>query len=433
MSRSVIELTSGTAGSGKTFERCARFVVKYLMNPDAIHISNFPIKPMEVAQEVAKRLAVEVESVLARIEVIPEEVLRVWAAGKSGPWEYFKERDLNHCHIAIDEAHRYCGTNSNGKIKAKWEEWLGYIRHHGATVEFLSQHVRKLAREIINAAEIRRVLTSSENRRDPLFSILMADWYELDAAVKGNYVARVWVSEKRQVNEKWVVQHQESFKIDPALFRFYDSFSVEEDKASRGYTAGEHIYTKGLRHTVVWFVKKNAWQVFWRLCLFFFGCYMCFGGGIQHGLRAFTEFNKWVASRASIQVQQESKPKAPVSSLSSTTPGTAAKDNLPSKLASGITKTIKPDEIDIEPETCLIAHANIIRLTGKPGEPVLVWKRSLITDEGEVVHIGDTFQSGCFKGKGITGIDLAGRHIFLTGHVIIDIAVCSVSRTLAPT
>ena len=38
-----------------------------------------------------------------RLEVIPDDVLQLWRNGYSGPWDYFRGRDLKYCHIAIDE------------------------------------------------------------------------------------------------------------------------------------------------------------------------------------------------------------------------------------------------------------------------------------------------------------------------------------------
>src|SRR5690606_37593265 len=74
---------------------------------------------------------------LERMQLIPPGEIERWREGQSGPWDFFADKDLGQAHIAIDEIHVFCGRNTAAAVRKKWQDWLGEIRHRGATVEFL--------------------------------------------------------------------------------------------------------------------------------------------------------------------------------------------------------------------------------------------------------------------------------------------------------
>ena len=77
--RSVITLTTAPAGSGKTYRRCAHYLINdFLPHGDGVHWSNFPVFRDVVAQAVAKRTGAPVEAIMERIQIIPEEELKAW-------------------------------------------------------------------------------------------------------------------------------------------------------------------------------------------------------------------------------------------------------------------------------------------------------------------------------------------------------------------
>jgi hypothetical protein len=118
--RSVITLTTGPAGSGKTYVRCARFLVdEWLPERSGVHYSNFPVFREKVAEFVAKKLGKTAEEYLDRIQIIPESVLNGWVSGQSGPWDYFKDKNLDGCHIAIDECHNFCGAKTHHRVRQR--------------------------------------------------------------------------------------------------------------------------------------------------------------------------------------------------------------------------------------------------------------------------------------------------------------------------
>src|ERR1700758_2580126 len=110
-----------------------------------------------------------------RVKVIPEDVIESWVRMESGPWDYFREVDLQLAHIALDECHRMVPKDGKGArdYAKKWSDWVGTIRHRGCNVEFLTQDPQKVNRVIDIHAECRIQLVNSEDRRDPYFKVRM--------------------------------------------------------------------------------------------------------------------------------------------------------------------------------------------------------------------------------------------------------------------
>lgn len=266
-SRSVIMMTTAVAGSGKSYLRCARFLVDdFLPNTEGVHWSNFPVHRERVAAAVAKKTEQAEVDILERIQIIPEDVLDTWRQGKSGPWEFFKDKDINHAHIAFDEFHKFCSVTSGRKIVQKYQEWFGEIRHRGATVEMISQSPTKIPKQIQAEAGQRLQLVNSETRRDPFLKIPLADWYELRAGLlTRSYEAKVWVLEKREVDGRWVTEHQQTFLLDPYYFDFYDSYNAPESGTIKGQAAKREWEKRGRIGLIFWFIRRN----FFGLAKFF--------------------------------------------------------------------------------------------------------------------------------------------------------------------
>ena len=141
--RSIIQYTTGTPGTGKSFLRCPVFLInEFLPDSEGVHWSNFPIglvnedhlhPPAYEGETFIERIAAHVagktgrpaESYEKRMQLIPEEELKKWETGESGPWEFFRDKDLSGAHIAIDECHNFIGRKHDKKHREKWQAWLG--------------------------------------------------------------------------------------------------------------------------------------------------------------------------------------------------------------------------------------------------------------------------------------------------------------------
>ncbi|HVS70787.1 MAG TPA: hypothetical protein VHQ47_06005 [Phycisphaerae bacterium] len=408
-------LTTARAGSGKTYLRCARFLVdEFLPDSKGEHWSNFPVYPERVGEAVALRKKEGKENgpfYARRIKLIPAEVLHQWQLGKSGPWDFFQDIDVQNAHIAIDEIHKYCGRNASKDLKKKWQIWCGEIRHRGATVEFISQHYRKIAQEVIDESGIRLQLVNSEDRRDWFFRILMGDWYEVKAALlTGEYETRVWVYEKREVDGKWTNEDKRTFVLDPYYFGFYDSYSAPDKGGLKG-TAKEQVFEKrGKLGTVKWFLRRNWWRFIRGGVILAIVIYFLTGGGgrLMHWfLNSFTGQFISAASPASLGMGKSGR------SLGNTVPPAPG----PGATSAGATAlpSTQPNFVAIadykkQQERADEAERKLKSLSGvfdKMGEVVLLSPNAVTLRSGLTYRVGDKVEWGPFAGKTVKSVDIA--------------------------
>lgn len=305
--RATTLLTTAPAGSGKSYVRCARFLVDdFLRDTDGVHISNFPIGLVpsdhpfpptyegetfidRIAEAVAKARKCDPQNIKDRLEIIPEEVLEKWRDETSGPWDYFAEQDLSGAHIAIDEIHNYCGSKASRGHKGKWSKWLGEIRHRGATVEMISQHESKIASEIKHEAGGLIQVVKKDDELDPLFGIHLGDWYELRAKfLTGKYTSCVAQIEKRDEAGKWKVNSVRRWWMTPDYFRFYDSHNAPQSGSGAGTTAPKKEFQKRSALGLLrWFVFRNLPQVFTRALMVGVFLWLIVFGGLTTMLKGF--------------------------------------------------------------------------------------------------------------------------------------------------
>lgn len=283
-SKATVSLTVGVSGSGKTYYRCAVFLLdEWLPNHEGLLISNYPINVEEVEKDW--------HGASSRIEIIPEEVLKNWREGISGPWDYFKDRNISGCHIAIDEIHNFCGKTTENKVRKKWQQFIGELRHQGATIEFLTQAEAKCAKEILQEAEIRYEIQNGENRRLPLLGYRMGDLYEFRAKLLGRYLCPSFCLEKLQADGKWTTQSNTMFYRLPKYFKYYDSFSAPQSGKGQGNRSERRPWEKyNWLMLCIWFYLQYPFRISLQVLgvgvfIWFFFC-----GGFP------SIMNKWFAS-----------------------------------------------------------------------------------------------------------------------------------------
>jgi hypothetical protein len=404
--RSVITLTTGPAGSGKTYVRCARFLVdEWLPERSGVHYSNFPVFRERVAEFVAKKLGKTADEYLDRIQIIPESVLNTWVSGQSGPWDYFKDRCLDGCHIAIDECHNFCGAKSNHKIRQRWQAWLGEIRHQGATVEFLSQSPEKVAREIHYEAGLRLSLVNSEDRRDPFLGILLGDWYELRAGfITREYETTVWEVERRAVDGKWIEQNKRVFALDPFYFEFYDSFSTPVQGGHKATGQAREFQKRTRRGLLWWFFKRNAFSIIPRCMMVGAIVYLCTGGSTWVLNTMIGTMEKVSASNSKPPAMKVlHPPSAPAVTnelIPLPTPAVGEPTRLATAPAGKSESTPKADRATVVPaDTAQSAQpekqsapqkeAKVVR----PVRLALLAKDRIALDDGQIIRIGESYGS----------------------------------------
>lgn len=295
--QSVILLTTGVPGAGKTYVRASRFLLDdFLINTKGIHISNFPLNIDRISEDVSKKLSrktfffkkknVSPEDIRKRLEVIPDWVLQSWRNEISGPWEYFQGRDLRYCHIAIDEIQNYVSPNKTKEYLQKWDEFLGEIRHRGCTFEGLTQDIDQVDKIFTGRAAVRLEIVPCETLRDPYFKIPMLDWYELKASFTGSFHKTVFEVEKRKSDKGWKTNNTRRFLIVPEYFVYYNSFSASMQEKESGTVDEDRTplyqYQQRSRAGVLfWFIRRNFLSLFWRFLLICLFVWLFFFGGFS--------------------------------------------------------------------------------------------------------------------------------------------------------
>lgn len=275
-SRSVVTVTTGVSGSGKTYYRCAVFLVdEWLPNHSGVLITNYPINLDNLVRDYG-------EGVEDRLELIPPEVLREWREGRSGPWDYLRDRDISGCHIAIDEIHNYCPKTADNKLRKKWMQFIGELRHQGATIEFLTQNEAKCAKEILAEAEIRYEIINGENIRCPVLGYRMGDLYQFRAKALGRYLCPSYCIEYTQNQGGWVEINRSVFYRLPKYFEYYDSFSAPEHGQALGHKSEPmpwEIYS--WPRLFIWFVMEYPFRIGFQVSAVAIFIWAFFLGGIS--------------------------------------------------------------------------------------------------------------------------------------------------------
>ena len=318
----VVLLTTGVPGCGKTYVRAARFLVDdFLVNSEGIHYSNFPLSREIIAEDVSQKLSsslgffsflsrkqkkVSRDLILSRLHIIPDEVLLSWFREESGPWDYFKDCDLRYAHIAIDEIHNYISYSKSSAYLQKWDEFLGEIRHRGCTFEGLTQDESQVHPILLGRCALRLELVPAEDLRDPFFKIKMSDWYELKASFSGCYHKTVFEFEKRKQGRVFKVNHCRRFLILPDYFKYYNSFNASLSEKSEGVSDEgrglQYEYQRRSRISLLfWFLRRNFFNLSWRLLLVAFIIWLCFFGGMNFFL------SRWLDTASSINKANQAK------------------------------------------------------------------------------------------------------------------------------
>ncbi len=259
----VIEYTVGAAGTGKSFIRCAKFLVdEWLPYHEGRHISNFPLEVDNIVDYVSKKYKdiphCSPERLYERLLVIPDAVLDTWILFESGPWEYFADFHFNGDHISIDEIHNFCPASAPKEYLKKWNDWLGEIRHEGATIEFLTQNEAKVSKSIEIESGLRRELTGRSDKVNPLTGCQYhVDW-NLIARFNGKYRQKTTVTTKRRIGKIWKpdTKYPTIVTLDPFYFQFYDSYAAAFQSGKKGKTAEQPYKRLGRFRFWVWYLQR---------------------------------------------------------------------------------------------------------------------------------------------------------------------------------
>lgn len=422
--RSVCLLVTAPARSGKTYRRCAHFLTQeFLPLEKGRHISNFPINMDALCEYMEKHKGMSAEEVRERVEVIPEDVLAQWRKGTATPKDYFKGRDIDQCHIAIDEVHKYCGRLHKSKVRSAWMDWLGELGHSGATFEAISQAPEKIAKELENEAEKRIFLTNLGEQRDPFIGVRRADWLELKAKMTGGKVEHLIAEEeRRREGGKWKVVERLVMKLDPELFRVYDSFSAPDNggKKAKGFaTDADRQSVFGLVR-FIW--KRNIERILPRILLAVVALWLFVGGGLGWVMKGAINMVVGAATKGALasQVQSEASGKAAAALV----PGAIRPATQPATQPTTQPTTRPAEVVALEQEVAVLSAAlrqaenDRRRVVDRLSEVVALGPEFCVMASGEVAYLGDVIGEGSYAGATVESVDMRRGVVRLSGaHV----------------
>jgi len=431
----VIQFTTAPAGTGKTWLRCAWFISEELLPQTKMrHISNFPYDPRVMAKFASEKHGLDYEECLSRLEVIPDEVMQVWASGESGPWEYFHGRDLTNCHIAIDEIHNFASKVGHKPAHLhKWQKFLGEIRHRGATFEAISQAPKKVAECIQIEAGAHRRLISSDERMDPFFDIPLGDWYQLRAKfITKKYLPCVFEQVAPYIGGPISFKNarEARFWLTDEYFKLYNSYSapIAGGVAASGPPQLEW-QRFGYVHLLVWFVSRNFWALVTRSWPFIL-CIVLLCGGGGHIIKFILDKSTSIAVANSLKPPEKKSDAVSATSASSPassvkaagSPGVPFGPGSPSWPAIEESNTLRPKPVDRKASKKDMSAA-------PPTEPadetyiIMIAPDYVLLKNNEILGLGDSYND-----KKLESIDVrAGVALF--GSVRVRLGASLMQKT----
>lgn len=411
----VVCYTVGEPGAGKTYRRCAVFLGdQFLPNTTGVVYTNYPIKldaMCEHASAMSKGRQTP-DQIRERIHIIPEDVLRSWRLQQSGPWDYFKDRNTHGALIAIDEIHNYCPAEGC-KTQAKWQEWLGEVRHMGAQCEFLTQDPAKCHKLIERHTGIRRRIEKDEHRCDPFLKIPMKCWYELIASWTGTYEPKNWEVEQRRLMSRWVTRRHLRFRFDPKYYELYDSFSAPI--AGGGQAASGQVEYEFQRRTRLgmhwWFFLQSPGRFFMAfLVMLFFAIALTGNGGLMIDWLLLKPFQAMANSPSQPQQPKPaSKPVQVTQGQSAAMPASAStQPPVPTS------QPAIPQELLDEMDRLRTRNQRLESQLADASAVVLLERDSATFRDGYTVKIGEVVLYGDYKGAVVERIDWRQRTAVLS-------------------
>ena len=164
MAETIIALTTGQPGAGKSYTATRCLVDDFLVNDIGLYITNIPIIPEAIAEHLAKKTGKPAseffgsndrytERRVGQVEElaqIDKSFLKKMKENREFlPAVFFDKYDLTNARIVIDEFHIYFKKSHPILLRDMWNDWFAEIRKLGCTFEALTQDLGQIPREFI--------------------------------------------------------------------------------------------------------------------------------------------------------------------------------------------------------------------------------------------------------------------------------------------
>ena len=284
----VHEITIGRSGTGKSYYVVHHLVLQWLpFSHNGNYFTNLPLKIDEITEYIIAHYPDLVSSVIIdKIKLMTHEDTVSWMSEKSGPWDFFSSHDLNSARIVIDEIHNYVHTKSSKEYVQKWRAWLGELRHLKCSFECISQYETKVHPLIRHECGLIRRLSSSDDKRDPIFWIRFYDHFQILSKLRGYYASRVWISEYHEKDGKWTSEGGGSIPLVPQFYQLYNSYSApiaskNQNHANEVKFRSPHPYANlSWSELLQWYFSRNLARILFFSALYILGLWLFVFGGI---------------------------------------------------------------------------------------------------------------------------------------------------------
>lgn len=284
----VHEITIGRSGTGKTYYVVHHLVLQWLpFSHNGNYFTNLPLKIDAITEYIIAHHPELVSSVIVdKIKLMTHEDTVSWMSEKSGPWDFFISHDLNSARIVIDEIHNYVHTKSSKEYVQKWRAWLGELRHLKCSFECISQYETKVHPLIRHECGLIRRLSSSDDKRDPLFWIRFYDHFQILSKIRGYYASRVWISEYHEKDGKWTSEGGGSIPLVPEFYQLYNSYSApiaskNQNHSNEVKSRSPHPYANlSWSELLKWYFSRNLARILFFSALYSLGLWLFVFGGI---------------------------------------------------------------------------------------------------------------------------------------------------------
>lgn len=470
MANSIVQLTTGPPGTGKSYARVSLFLIteflpdrsgRFFTNVNLGRVpADHPFKPepwedaqgrtrphmsfiRRICNEAAKRYGGSPNDYCKRVRRIPPVLCAQWrkAKAKGGPWDFFRKIDMTASHIQLDEIHNYCPKNGERDRPTAWMDWLGEIRHAGCTVEFMTQFVHEMNPKLLNKCAFRRTLTDTSDLRDPFLRIPVADWLEVRALWTGKYDKATAVTEKVRLDETFRITHQFKFRFKGEYFAFYNSHEKPQ-KGGKGGKEDQRQFEKRSKPGVLWwFYKRHPWPLtsralvaaaaVWLLLLG--GGKQIFGWYLEYGITAMAGEQNVSPSQPIEQVhEQDEEPEA----LTLAPPASASPsgDASSAQVLAAVSPQREPTEDDISEIKALreqlaaleasreeyIQQAEELASKRRAGMAVVMITHDEVTfRNGYSYRVGEVIDYGDYEGSTVTAINYSRRAVTIDENIIL--------------
>lgn len=441
MTSAPTQFTTAIAGSGKTYGRGARFLAhEFLPETDGHIWCNYPLNVDALVEYVhARRPDLDPDTLRDRIHLIPDDVLQEWREGKSSPPAYFKDRVEAGAHIAIDEIHEFCHRDSSKNIIQEWRSWLGMLRHQQVTFECLTQYEMKVHKAIRDEAGLQRFMFNMERKPDPIFGILMEDWYELRAGfITGEYLSTVVEQVKMESMGKLVLVPElgRSYPLAPELFPLYDSYNTPHGGGTKAKGRRHPFQEKTKSGLIRWFLLRNWPRLSIRLAVILFAVWLCFLGGMSVVLGYFQGALQSLkpGGAPAIAEEQHQAPQntAPPTSLVPRGQNVQPQPGQGRSLFNNSTPAAASEAVLVdrakleELENKLVEREKEIEKIKSDGarfaEIVALFGNQVTLRCGVTVEVGEQIPLGPLKGRTIKGISHEKRRVILDDNTVLPLS-----------